>query len=378
MICVKCGADVADAPFCGQCGWKQQKAPPVKHKRGNGQGRVWKRGNSWYAQVSLYTGHEKRPDGSERLVRKYRTRGGFDTKKAALAALEDLRGPQGRTCPTLLHYWELYEGGALEKLSKDKQSAYRIARHRLDPIMGRKIDSLTVADLQRTVDGAASTHYTARDMKNLLSHLFKLAMADQFVSQNLSAFISLPPLEEKESEPFTELEVEALWRAWSGGLSFTGFILLMIYSGMMPGELLACRVENVDLDACEIHGVGKKTRTRKEAPVVFPDFLRPLVSELTEAAGCGKLVRMNRDNFYKTYYATLEAARVRRLPPYSCRHTTGTEAARAQLSAPIVQQLMRHAKITTTQRYIHLAADAAHSAANALPSVPNTCRTEGT
>lgn len=376
MICVKCGAEVPDLPYCGACGWKQEKAPPAKHKRGNGQGRVWKRGSSWYAQVSLYTGHEKRPDGTVRLVRKYRTKGGFTTKKDALAAIEALKGPQGRTCPTLLHYWELYEGGALEKLSRDKQTAYRIARQRLDPLMGRKMDSLTVADLQRTVDAAATTYYPARDMKNLLSHLFKLAMADQYVTQNLSAFLALPELEEKESEPFTGLEVETLWNVWSGGQSFAGFILLMIYSGMMPGELLACRSENVDLDACEIRGVGKKTKARKEAPIVFPDFLRPLVSELVESAGGGKLVQMNRDNFYKTYYATLEAAKVRRLPPYSCRHTTGTEAARAQLSAPIVQQLMRHAKLTTTQRYIHLAAEAAHSAANALPSVPNACRTE--
>ena len=367
MICVKCGADVPDLPYCGACGWRQDRPLVRRTKRGNGTGTVFKRGSKWTAQITLYSTVSRSEDGQKKTVQRRRTRGGFETKKAALAALESLRGPQGRECPRLLHYWELYEGGALEKLSKDKQTAYKIARQRLDPLMGRKIDSLTVADLQRTVDAAASTYYPARDMKNLLSHLFKLAMADQFISQNLSAFLTLPALEEKESEPFTGLEVSALWKAWSDGLTVCGYVLLMIYSGMMPGELLACRVENVDLDACEIRGIGKKTKIRKETPIVFPDLLRPLVEALIGSAQAGKLVRLNKDRFYKEYYSALEAAGVRKLPPYSCRHTTGTEAARANLSAPVIQQLMRHAKITTSQRYIHLASDTAHDAANALP-----------
>lgn len=364
MICVKCQAEVPDAPFCGQCGWKQAKAPPVRHKRGNGQGRVWKRGSSWYAQVTLYSRSETRQDGSRHVVQKRRTRGGFETKKAALAALESLRGPQGRDCPKLLHYWELYERSALEKLSGEKQTAYRIARKRLDSLMGRTVDSLTVGDIQAAVDANASTYYTARDMRSLMSHLFKLAMADQFVSVNLSKFIVLPELEEKESEPFTDLEVQALWKSWSDGSAFAGYILLMIYSGMMPGELMACRVENIDLGACEIRGVGKKTKIRKETPIVYPDLLRPLVEDLAAAAGEGKLLKINKDNFYKKYYAALETAGVRKLPPYSCRHTTGTEAARANLTAPVIQKLMRHAKITTSQRYIHLAPEEAHNGIN--------------
>lgn len=367
MICVKCGADVPDLPYCGACGWRQDRPIVRRTKRGNGTGTVFKRGNKWTAQITLYSTVSRSEDGQKKTLQRRRTRGGFETKKAALAALESLRGPQGRECPRLLHYWELYEGGALEKLSRDKQTAYKIARKRLDSLMGRRVDGLTVADLQRVVDDQAESYYPARDMRSLLSHLFQLAMADQFVSVNLSKFITLPALEEKESEPFTDLEVSALWKAWSDGLTFCGYILLMIYSGMMPGELLACRVENIDLDACEIRGVGKKTKIRKETPIVFPDLLRPLVEALIGSAQAGKLVRMNKDRFYKDYYAALEAAGTRKLPPYSCRHTTGTEAARANLSAPVIQQLMRHAKITTSQRYIHLASDTAHDAANALP-----------
>ena len=366
MICVKCGAEVPDAAYCGSCGWKQDRKPPATHKRGNGQGHVFKRGSTWYAQVTLYTQAEQREDGSKRVVQKRRTRGGFETKKNALAALESLRGPQARTCPKLLHYWNLYESSSLGKLSKDKQTAYKIARKRLDLLMGRKVEDLTVSEIQGVVDDKADSYYTARDMRTVISHLYKLAMADQFVSVNLAQFIVLPELEEKESEPFSEEEVQALWKAWADGKTFPGYILLMIYSGMMPGELLSCRVENIDLEACEIRGIGKKTKIRKETPIVYPDLLRPLVEDLIAIAGEGKLLRINKDNFYKDYYAALEAAGVRKLPPYSCRHTTGTEAARANLTAPVIQKVMRHAKITTSQRYIHLASEEAHSGINKL------------
>ena len=142
----------------------------------------------------------------------------------------------------------------------------------------------------------------------------------------------------------------------------------MIYSGMMPGELLNCRLDQIDLEACEIRGCGLKTSHRKAIPIVFPEFLRPVVASLTETAHGTKLLHINRDNFYKRYYEALETAGVRRLPPYSCRHTTGTEAARANLAAPIVQNIMRHARITTTQRYVHLGAQDAHDGINRLKS----------
>ena len=75
---------------------------------------------------------------------------------------------------------------------------------------------------------------------------------------------------------------------------------------------------------------------------------------------------MNKDRFYKTYHDTLKSLGVRDLPPYSCRHTTATDAARQNISAATLQQLMRHAKLTTTQKYIHLSSEDARKAVNQM------------
>lgn len=70
--------------------------------------------------------------------------------------------------------------------------------------------------------------------------------------------------------------------------------------------------------------------------------------------------------FYKEYHEAVKRIGVRDLPPYSCRHTTGTEAAKQNLNAQAIQKIMRHGKITTSQRYIHLGAEEAHDGINKI------------
>lgn len=42
------------------------------------------------------------------------------------------------------------------------------------------------------------------------------------------------------------------------------------------------------------------------------------------------------------------------LTPYSCRHSTATALALDDIAPSVIQKVMRHAKFTTTQQYIHV------------------------
>lgn len=278
--------------------------------------------------------------------------------------------------PTMLELYTAWEKNDLPKLSASKKSAYKKARERIDGIIGRKIDTVTVADLQAVVDAEASSFYTARDIKTLFSHIYKKAMPDQFVTSNLADYIVLPELDEKEAEPFTESEVKKIWEAFAEGDTFAGYFLLMIYTGMMPGELFACEKDMIDFDRCEIFGCGKKTKKRKkEVPIVFPQILSPVLESLIAESHNSKLQPLGVNDWYAEYHNATKRIGIRDLPPYSCRHTTGTAAAQMNLSAPVIQQLMRHSKITTTQRYIHLGADTTHAAVNQMLPVPSKSET---
>ena len=328
---------------------------------------MFKRGRTWTAQRTLYC----TVDECGKRHRKYATKGGFATKRDAIHYIESLSASEKRTAPKLIDLWKIYSETELPKLSKDKQSAYKKARQRLDGIIGRKIDTLTTSDLQETINRECNSYYTARDCKTVLSKLYQAACADQFVPTNLASFIKLPQNVEKEAEPFTSDEVDKMWTAYADGDLFVGYLLIMIYSGMMPGELLALKKTMIDLGRCEIYGNGKKTEIRKRNAIVFADCIRPVLEELMQQADGDKLINYRRDLWYTRYHEATQRIGVRDLPPYSCRHTTGTEAARQNLNASTIQKIMRHSKITTSQRYIHLGAEVAHSATNQLFATPH-------
>ena len=63
----------------------------------------------------------------------------------------------------------------------------------------------------------------------------------------------------------------------------------------------------------------------------------------------------------------LARAGTRRLTPYSCRHTAATTLALENVPPSVIQKVMRHAKFSTTEKYIHVSVDPMLEAVNKLP-----------
>lgn len=363
MRCIKCSAPLPEgAIYCPMCGKKQVATERKPRVRANGEGSVYRYRAGWRAQIVV--GY-KLINGISRPV--YRTKAGFKTKRAALEYLEVLRSEPKRKAPVLQDLWEEYQIAGYTKLSASRKEKYRIAWPRLSAIQYTRIDLLTTADLQKVINDQDLTYYPARDMRDLLSILFQLAMINRYVDVNLADFIVLPDLQEQAREPFTVEELVRLWDDYKAHW-WTGYILLMCYTGMMPGELLAARKDAVDLKNRVIVGAGLKTNERKKKPIVLADELIPVVQDIMDHTPGDKLIRINKDNFYTVYYATLARAGTRRLTPYSCRHTAGTLLTDANVRPALVQAVMRHASYTSTQRYIHESADHTRAAVNALAS----------
>lgn len=357
MICRYCNQSVADAPFCGLCG-KRQEIQRAARKRGNGQGTAIRRGKTW---TGFRPGYQFVDDDGLHRIRP--SKGGFATKKEALEwASNTVEIAEGS--PKLIDLWAQYKENELPKLSANRQTAYKISRNKLEPLMARQIHTLTLRELQETINKACPSFYTARDCKTVLKALYKRAMTDNasLVRINIAESIVLPKLEEHEATPFTPEELGELWNIFDKKDYFVPYILLMCYTGMMPAELLACRKDMVDTEKQEIFGCGAKTKSRKKSAIVYPDILRPVVDTLLKTDGA-KLVHMNKDNFYAEYYACLERAGVEKHVPYSCRHTYGTEAVKLGVHPAVVQKMLRHSTQKTQERYTHLSSEEAHEAA---------------
>lgn len=370
MNCPKCKQTFdIDAAFCPYCG-KKLSVLPSKHRaksRGNGTGTAFKRGSTWTAQVVV----DRVVVAEDKPLRKVtRSKSGFRTRDEALRYCPILlHGPEKpKLAPTLEHYWDTFKEGHYKSISASKQQAYRTAWTKLDRIKGYRIDQLTVQDLQTVVSEKCASYYTARDVRTLLVSLFRIAAAEGYTHQEIPTFIHLPALEEKEQTPFSETEQKALWQLYESGDLRAAAPLLMIYSGMMPGEAMALRVENIDMEKRIITGVGMKTKVRKASPIVLADSILPVVESLiANAQKSGKIFKGKKAPFYDRYYEALQAAGCRPLSPYSCRHTTATALAITENIAPqTVKRVMRWSNSRMLDRYAHPDNADALAAVNAI------------
>ena len=369
MLCSKCKREtVPGAIFCPWCGKKLTATKKTRVKsRGNGTGTAFKRGSTWTAQVVIdrvYVADDKP------LKKQTRSKGGFKSRDEALRYCPILKnGPQKAVlAPPLSHYWETYKEGAYTALSSSKQQAYRTAWKKLDSISSTRIDQLTVSDLQRLVSEKCSSYYTTRDVRTLLISLFRIAAAEGYANKDIPSFIQLPSLEETEQIPFSEVEQAALWKCYESGDLRAAAPLLMIYTGMMPGEAMKLRVDQIDIPGRRIHGAGMKTKVRKQTDIVLADSIIPLVQDLIDhAQPSGYIWKRVESDWYADYHAVLKAACCRDLPPYSCRHTTATALAIDKNIAPqTVKKVMRWSTAKMLDRYAHPDHDDALAAVNSL------------
>ena len=378
MICPKCSGIVPDeSSFCNHCGKRLVPAPRTVHKsRGNGQGCAFKspNGRSWTAQAVVgYHASEK--EGHQPIPIK-RKKSGFPTKAAALAYVPTLLAggvEKPKVAPRLSHYWKIYSENAMLKIGKSKQSAYKTAWNKLKPIHDARIDTLTVDILQDIVNKVASTFYTQKDCRTVLKKLFERAHAEGFVHAILPDYIEIATLEESEQIPFNKAEQETLWKQYENGNMDAAIPLLMIYTGMMPGEAQLLKVEHIDLNAKTMYGMNLKTKVRKKTPVVIADFLVPVVEDLiSNSQKNGFIWPRNETRWYERYYAALEAAKCRKLPPYSCRHTTATAlAVDANIAPQTAKRVMRWSTAKMLDRYAHPETTDALEAVNAItPKLP--------
>jgi len=366
MICTKCKRDIPDdAALCCYCGKKYVREKRIG-TRANNTGSVYYdfRSKRWVAQV--VTGRYYTKDKKIRFEykRKY-----CMSKTEALMIVPSLGDMQKeRPAFTVSYYYNAFCNGKCGTLSKDKQTAYKIAYARLKPLHNTPMKDLTISDLQTILRGV-ETYYPARDIRTLLNAMYRLAAADdRSINPVLPSLLVLPKMQETQIEPFTEDEQLQLWLAYESGKQNTAIPLVMIYTGLMTGEMRRLTKNMIDLESKEIIGVGLKTDERKKKSVLLPDDIIPVLEDVIAAAKTDRLYPMSEENFYKLYYSALEDAGIsRHLTPYSCRHTTATVlAVHSNIAPQTLQRVMRWKSTRMMDRYVTPSDSDARKAVNKI------------
>lgn len=354
--CVKCGRDIPEgARFCPWCGKKNpaviQRQKP--RTRGNGQGTVYKdsRSGKWIAQVTVgwYDGRRRR-----------RQKGGFKTKKEALEYLPRLqnRSYAAERDVTVSAIWEACTPSWFSTITHDSEQRYRTAFERLKPLWNAKLPDLIAQDWQEVIDEYDSSYDICNRMKIVCSQLYKFALAQGWTDVDMSQYIRLPKKKSSRRDSFTREEIDRLWQSWSNGCTWTAYILIMIYTGMRPGELQQMKLADVHLDDLYMVG-GIKTEAGRNRMIGFPLALKPVVEWAVNNGRDGMLCPYDKNSFYPEYDKALQAAGIRQTPdrdltPHCCRHTFASLANAAGIPLSTTQHMMGHSDPSVTAGYTHV------------------------
>lgn len=376
MKCISCQKQIPNSSkFCNYCGSPQDsQSAPVRinrrQKSANGTGYAYKRGKTWTIRVRTYTGVQQQ-NGHAHCIE--RTHGGFKTKAEAVEYLSTLKtSGKSEINLTLHYYWTNYSTTELPKLSHSKQVNYTTAYSRMKALWPVRVRDITVAMLRDTT-APYSSYYAVNDMRNLYSRLFKLAAADDpSVNKDLPSFIILPEhTTAKQQQAFTEQEIAAVYSLYANNHDlFAACVLLMIYTSMMPGELIKLTIDKIDFEHRKILNAGIKTKARKQASILFPEWFTPILQDLVDHSQGPTLYppAVNHWKLNQLFKQLVRQANINpNLTPYSCRHTTQTVLGLDPTTSAATRALVMRHSIRQEDRYTHIDEHYAQSAVDHMP-----------
>lgn len=358
--------------------------------------------------------------GSRTFILNYRTRGGVERRytigdakvwKVAVAREEAKRLRQlvdaggdplheertTRDSETVADLCERFKGEFLPRKRAKTQSDYvsMIERDILPAIGKLKVEDVTYDDidgLHRKISFGTKKRraapYRANRVVALLSKMFNLAINQWKVRSvangNPAKGIERNPEEPRErylsDGPNGELERLAKALAETEHQQGADIIRLILLTGARLGEVLNAKWSQFDLENGTWTKRSGETKQVKlhVVPLSPPahELLKRVYAEARDEKGKLASEWVFPGNGCKPHVdlkwcwdAIMAAAEITNFRRHDLRHTFGSYLAMANMQTPIIQKLMGHAKIATTQRYMHLALDSLRVGADHMGNV---------
>ncbi len=199
---------------------------------------------------------------------------------------------------------------------------------------------------------------------------YRYLQREEIISTNPVATASSPKLDKRLPSFLTINEVERLLEAPDSskpqGQRDRALMELLYASGLRVSELVSLNLEQINLDSCEIRVRGKGDKERmvlmgKPAARALSDYLSQGRPKLLGKKGSSALL-LNPDGGRLSgrrvqtilgKYANI-AGIDRRVHPHMLRHTFATHLLDGGADLRVVQELLGHASLSSTQIYTHV------------------------
>ena len=238
---------------------------------------------------------------------------------------------------------------------------------------GRPLLELGLNDLREYLGRQGVTAGTRKTERGVIVTLYTFlrdeGLRDDCPSDRLDA-ITAP---KGEPRPFSPEQIDAMLN--SGAYRKTrAMILLGYYQGFRVSSIARVHGHDIDLDGGTIRTVGKGGKER-----TLP--LHPVIAELTATMPSGSWwfpARKDPSQPMRSASVTNLITRAKhragildpRLTPHSLRHSFGTDLVESGVDIRVVQELMMHASLATTQIYTGVSARLKREGLHHLPARP--------
>lgn len=327
--------------------------------RPNGAGTAYKRGRTWTARI--VTGWRVAEDGHALPV--WRTKGGFSTKRDALAYCETLKNaPKTVRKLTMQEIYTQWLPTHQNRVSKSTMDCYKAAWKYFKPIHHLPFADIDLDDLQECVDECGKGKRTKENMKAVAGLLMKYAIPRHQTDLNYAEYIHTGN-DAKGTHPAFSMEQVELIRQQIGITPHAEDIYVLIYTGFRPSELFA--LTKADYQDGILYG-GIKTEAGKNRAVPVSPRIMPYIQARLNGpynllfprdGGQPMSAKYFRDNYF---YPVIAAAGIQPLPtpdhpayyvPYSCRHTFANLLKNAPGSDKDKAGLIGHEDYRTTKKH---------------------------
>lgn len=206
-----------------------------------------------------------------------------------------------------------------------------------------------------------------------LKSFFKFLLMENKIKDNITGVIESPKLWKRLPDVLRLDEVEAILNAPNvrdvAGARDRAAIELMYATGMRVSELVNLKMDDLHIEVgfAKCYGKGGKERIvpfgkkARESILRYleksrPRLLKKKVSNALFLTRLGKA--MSRQTFWKIIKKYTKEARIKKdVTPHSLRHSFATHILERGADLRIVQEMLGHADISTTQIYTHVNKD---------------------
>lgn len=280
-----------------------------------------------------------------------------------------------RQIDVFLNYIQVEKGLAGKTLESYSRDLARYASFLTENQDGRVTDEDTYLILKHLInlrDEGLSPRSRARHLVSIRS-FYRFLHMEKILSKDPSKLIDFPKSGLRLPDTLTAGDVERLIdapdRTTPRGIRDAAMIELLYASGLRVSELVLLPVRDVNLDAAFVRVFGKGSRERvvpmgsfaREKIEFYLKYGRPYLlkgrsSDFLFVAREDK--PMTRQGFWKLLnrYAS-KAGIVKNISPHTLRHSFATHLLEGGADLRVVQVMLGHSDISTTQIYTHITRD---------------------